>query len=260
MPKTGAIIEKNQLARRREEWKARGGKFHIFDWLNALFHKINEDFNGEIFKPHLSEEIKIDSEILARIIERLYPPKSPYRFDVIGVELLGSIYERYLGKTIRPTAKRCASRKSRKSARRAASITRPSTSWITSLKTRSAKSSRARRPSRSRKSASSIPPAAPARSSSARSNTLSTITSSGIWSTPKEARHAHPSLDFMREVHTDPTLKRLSVYRKASILRNNLFGVDIDPQAVEITMMSLYLKALEGEKSQLPPKHTSCPS
>jgi hypothetical protein len=78
---------------------------HLFDWLNDLFHRINEDFNGEIFKPQLSENIKIDSDVLARIIERLYPPKSPYRFDVIGVELLGSIYERYLGKTIRPTAK-----------------------------------------------------------------------------------------------------------------------------------------------------------
>jgi len=46
---------------------------------------------------------------------------------------------------------------------------------------------------------------------------------------------------------------------KAKILRNNLFGVDIDPQAVEITMMSLYLKALEGERSQLPPKHALLP-
>ncbi len=52
---------------------------------------------------------------------------------------------------------------------------------------------------------------------------------------------------------------RLSVIRKARILRNNLFGVDIDPQAVEITMMSLYLKALEGEKSQLPPKQSLLP-
>jgi len=42
-------------------------------------------------------------------------------------------------------------------------------------------------------------------------------------------------------------------------LKNNLFGVDIDPQAVEITMMSLYLKALEGERSQLPPKHHILP-
>ncbi|MGB7350277.1 MAG: type I restriction endonuclease, partial [Candidatus Acidiferrales bacterium] len=52
------VIEKNQLRDVVEEWKARGGKFHIFEWLNDLFHRINEDFNGEIFKPHLSEEIK----------------------------------------------------------------------------------------------------------------------------------------------------------------------------------------------------------
>lgn len=61
-------------------------------------------------------------------------------------------------------------------------------------------------------------------------------------------------------MHADPDGgQRLSVYRKAKILRHNLFGVDIDPQAVEITMMSLYLKALEGEKSQLPPKQHLLP-
>ncbi len=52
------VIEKRQLAEVVEEWEAHGGKFPIFDWLNALFHKINDDFNGEIFKPHLSEEIQ----------------------------------------------------------------------------------------------------------------------------------------------------------------------------------------------------------
>ena len=100
------VIEKMQLWEAVEYWRARGGKFEIFDWLRPLFEKINEDFNGEIFKPNaLLETTKVDSELLAKIIERLYPPKSPYRFDVIGVELLGSIYERYLGKTIRVTPK-----------------------------------------------------------------------------------------------------------------------------------------------------------
>jgi type I restriction-modification system DNA methylase subunit len=41
---------------------------------------------------------------------------------------------------------------------------------------------------------------------------------------------------------------KLSLQDKAAILRNNIFGVDIDPQAVEITMMSLYIKMLEGER------------
>src|SRR5207244_4023819 len=177
------IIERYQLRAAAEEWRARGGKLDIFDWHRPLFEKINDDFNGEIFKPtELLERTRVDSEILARIIERLYPPESPYRFDVLGVELLGSIYERYLGKTIRVTAQQVR---------------------------------------------------------------------------VEEKPQVHPLLpDVIKDANGEP---RLSVVRKAGILRNNLFGVDIDPQAVEITMMSLYLKALEGEKSLLPPNQSLLP-
>ena len=38
---------------------------------------------------------------------------------------------------------------------------------------------------------------------------------------------------------------RLTAKLKRDILKNNLFGVDIDPQAVEVTRFSLSLKALE---------------
>ena len=52
----------------------------------------------------------------------------------------------------------------------------------------------------------------------------------------------------------------LPLRTKARILKNNIFGVDLDAQAVEITMMSLYLKALEGERSLLPKKQQLLPS
>ena len=45
---------------------------------------------------------------LLRIIDplfgALYPPKSPYEFSVIGIEILGEVYEQFLGKVIRLTA------------------------------------------------------------------------------------------------------------------------------------------------------------
>jgi len=64
----------------------------------------------------------------------------------------------------------------------------------------------------------------------------------------------------MREVQVDPEgTNRLSVYQKVKILQDNLFGVDIDPQAVEVTMMSLYLKAIDGERSPLPPTSANQP-
>ncbi len=257
------IIEKRRLADAVDEWNARGGKFHIFEWLNDLFHQINEDFNGEIFKPHLSETIRIDSEVLVRIIERLYPPRSPYRFDVIGVELLGSTYERYLGKTIRLTARQV--RLEEKPEVRKAGGVYYTPSYIVDyiVKNTVGKLISGKTP-RQIEAIRILDPACGS-GSFLISAFQCLIDYHARWyiEHPEHEGLAQrrPVLDFMREVYNDPGgLLRLSVYRKVQILRNNLFGVDIDPQAVEITMMSLYLKALEGEKQQLPTKQSILPS
>jgi len=43
---------------------------------------------------------------------------------------------------------------------------------------------------------------------------------------------------------------KLNTQEKKRILLNNIYGVDIDPQAVEVTKLSLQLKVLEGENEQ----------
>jgi type I restriction-modification system DNA methylase subunit len=253
------IIEKNQLREAVEEWEARGGKFHLFDWLNDLFHRINEDFNGEIFKPHLSETIKIDSDVLARIIERLYPPKSPYRFDVIGVELLGSIYERYLGKTIRPTAKTV--RVEEKPEVRKAGGVYYTPKYIVDyiVKNTVGKVIEGKTPKQIEKLRILDPACGSGSFLIGAFQYLIDYHVRYLTAHPKEA-HIHPLFpDLIRDGNPSADGPRLSVRLKARILRHNLYGVDIDPQAVEITMMSLYLKALEGEKSQLPPKQSLLP-
>lgn len=40
---------------------------------------------------------------------------------------------------------------------------------------------------------------------------------------------------------------QLTIAHKKTILLTHIFGVDIDPQAVEVTKLSLLLKVLEGE-------------
>jgi len=255
------IIRKYQLREAKEDWEARGGKFHIFEWLNDLFHRVNEDFNGEIFKPHLSEEVKIDSEVLAGIIERLYPPKSPYRFDVIGVELLGSIYERYLGSTIRPKATRVFVEEKPEVRKAGGVYYTPQYIVDYIVKNTVGKIIEGKTPKQIEKIRILDPACGSGSFLIGAFQCLIDYHVQWYLAHPEqEVRHAHPSLDFMREVQPNPDgSHRLSVYRKAKILRNNLFGVDIDPQAVEITMMSLYLKALEGERSQLPPKQHLLP-
>ena len=256
------IIEKRQLGDAVDEWKARGGKFEIFEWLRPLFEKINEDFNGEIFKPSaLLESTKVDSEVLAKIIERLYPPKSPYRFDVIGVELLGSIYERYLGKTIRPTPKQV--RVEEKPEVRKAGGVYYTPKYIVDyiVKNTVGKAIQGKTPRQIEKIRILDPACGSGSFLIGAFQCLIDYHIRWFLDHPEVERTGKSSkLEFMREVHEDPDgSHRLSIYRKVLILKSNLFGVDIDPQAVEITMMSLYLKALEGERSQLPPKQHLLP-
>ncbi|MGH9426948.1 MAG: Eco57I restriction-modification methylase domain-containing protein [Terriglobia bacterium] len=251
------IVEKRQLADAVDEWKARGGKFSIFDWLRPLFEKINDDFNGEIFKPNeLLEGVRVDSEVVARIIEELYPPKSPYRFDVIGVELLGSIYERYLGKTIRPTAKQV--RVEDKPEVRKAGGVYYTPKYIVDyiVKNTVGKVIEGKTPKQIEKMRILDPACGSGSFLIGAFQCLIDYHARYLTEHPKEAQ-GHPLFpDLINSENGEP---RLSVIRKAKILKNNLFGVDIDPQAVEITMMSLYLKALEGERSQLPPKQHLLP-
>ncbi|MGO9273049.1 MAG: Eco57I restriction-modification methylase domain-containing protein [Terriglobia bacterium] len=250
------VLEYALLQRVVEDWEIHGGKFHIFEWLNDLFHKVNEDFNGEIFKPHLSEEIKVDSELLARIIKRLYPPESPYRFDVIGVELLGSIYERYLGNTIRLTPK-LVKVEEKPEVRKAGGVyytPRYIVDYI--VRETVGKAIEGKSPKQIEKIRILDPACGSGSFLIGAFQYLIDYHARYLTQHPKEA-HIHPLFpDLIRGENGEP---RLSVVRKARILKNNLFGVDIDSQAVEITMMSLYLKALEGEKAQLPPKQHLLP-
>jgi hypothetical protein len=59
---------------------------------------------------------------------------------------------------------------------------------------------------------------------------------------------AHPTAQRKENCYRDATATlQLTTHYKRQIMLNNVFGVDIDPRAVEVTMLSLYLKILEGE-------------
>ena len=62
-------------------------------------------FNGNLFKPHGSEKLILGDEWLADFIGELSNDETPYLFNVIPVEILGSVYERFLGKVVRPHGK-----------------------------------------------------------------------------------------------------------------------------------------------------------
>ena len=56
--------------------------------------------------------------------------------------------------------------------------------------------------------------------------------------------------DEVRSPKSETDNWRLTTAERRRILLNNIYGVDIDPQAVEVTKLSLLLKVLEGESEQ----------
>src|SRR5579863_7404658 len=67
---------------------------------SGLFHFQKEKDNTEA-PDTLSLSLVIDDKPLKDIIKRLYYPESPYEFSVLPADVLGQVYEQFLGKVIR---------------------------------------------------------------------------------------------------------------------------------------------------------------
>lgn len=240
------ILEKNSLRDRAEEWMAIGRRKPLVSMLNALFHVINSDFNGEIFKEHASERIDLEGDItLYRIISELYPPKSPYRFDAIPVDIFGAVYERYLGKTIYVKGKKIEV--DEKPAVRKAGGVYYTPKYIVNYIVKNTVGKLIEGKSPDEIEAVKILDPACGSGSFLLGAYQYLIDYHRDWyeKHPKKADTGPLIGDVSRDSNGNP---RPSIWRKGKILSNNIFGVDLDLQAVEITMMNLYLKALEDER------------
>ncbi len=70
---------------------------------SGLFH-FNAEAAWDEMPDTLTPNISMDDAVLKKIIKRLYYPESPYEFSVISPVILGQVYEQFLGKVIRLTA------------------------------------------------------------------------------------------------------------------------------------------------------------
>ncbi|MCP2604493.1 N-6 DNA methylase, partial [Candidatus Aminicenantes bacterium AC-708-M15] len=186
----------------------------------------------------------------------LYFPQCIYKFDVIDVDLLGSIYERYLGKTIKVTPKRVKVEEKPEVRKAGGVYYTPKYIVDYIVKNTVGKIIQGKTPEQISK-IKILDPACG--SGSFLISAFQTLIDYHLHYYEKHPEESGQGTLFPDVIEDYDGTKRLSIEKKAQILRNNIFGVDIDPQAVEITMMSLYLKCLEGEKD-LPRKKELLPS
>jgi type I restriction-modification system DNA methylase subunit/predicted type IV restriction endonuclease len=87
----------------------------IYPRLLTLYDRADERYNSGLFYFHpekdrpdapdeLTPALTIDDKILKDIIKNLYYPDSPYEFAVLPADILGQVYEQFLGKVISLTA------------------------------------------------------------------------------------------------------------------------------------------------------------
>ncbi|MEK9138923.1 MAG: type I restriction enzyme HsdR N-terminal domain-containing protein, partial [Bacteroidota bacterium] len=88
---------------------------HVYKRMSGLFHRADEKYNSGLFHFQKEKErneapdemtlgLAIDDKPLKDIIKSLYYPESPYEFSVLPADILGQVYEQFLGKVIRLTA------------------------------------------------------------------------------------------------------------------------------------------------------------
>ncbi|KXA95217.1 hypothetical protein AKJ36_01250 [candidate division MSBL1 archaeon SCGC-AAA259I07] len=71
--------------------------------LYDIFQEADEEYNSKLFdllSKYSAENIDIDADIIAKVLEQLYYPQSPYTFAVVQSHIIGKIYDLFLGRSL----------------------------------------------------------------------------------------------------------------------------------------------------------------
>ncbi|HQJ52707.1 MAG TPA: N-6 DNA methylase, partial [Anaerolineae bacterium] len=80
---------------------------NVYPRLAELYRLADQKYNAGLFNlkaDRLTPTLTLDDKVLKDIINGLYYPESPYEFTMIAGDILGQVYEQFLGKVIRLTA------------------------------------------------------------------------------------------------------------------------------------------------------------
>jgi len=94
-------VEQNRLQALVRELKDRNQFGKLSEALGRLFREMDAVYNSELFAPHFSDGLYVTSTTLETIIDGLYERKFiRYNFNAIEADVLGTVYEQYLGAVV----------------------------------------------------------------------------------------------------------------------------------------------------------------
>jgi len=217
-------------------------KENIYPHIIPMFRNLDGEYNGLLFKEHFSEKIIVDDSIIKGIIKQLYPPNSPSVFDMIEPEILGRIYERFLGSKIHLTENHQAKVEEKPEVKKAGGVYY-TPQYIVDFIVENTLGVKVKDKSPEEISVIKICDPACGSGSFLLGAFQYLIEYHREW-----YAKANPAMqkkykdDFFTNAESEV---QLTLKKKTEILKNNIFGVDIDREATEVAIMSLYLKILD---------------
>ncbi len=241
-------IEADYLALLAEQVEKSGLAADDAGWFTAcrdIFAKLNQFYNGSIFEPRPElEAVTVSNKVVRAVIRDLQPENSPYNFAVLPVEILGTIYERFLGRVVRTTDQRVKI-EDKPEVRKAGGVYYTPQYIVDYIVENTVGKLLAG--CKTPAEVSQLKILDPACGSG--SFLLGAYAALVRW---HEAYYSDKERLTQRDrqaaYYDSDGRVRLTAKLKRQILLNNLYGVDIDAQAVEVTRFSLSLKALEDTR------------
>ena len=224
-----------------------GAKGRAWEDFVAASRRLDGIYNGIVFKEHAILDkpgFRVDEDIFKGICGRLTEATTPYDFNFIPIHILGSIYERFLGKVIVATDKRVRVEE-KPEVRKAGGVY-----YTPEYIVRYIVENTVGRLIAGKK---------PEQIAEMRFADIACGSGSfllGVFDLLLQHHGIYynnlSDIERARAVKRGDCIERdgclyISLRKKREILVNNIYGVDIDAQAVEVCQLSLYLKLLKDE-------------
>ncbi|MDI9336922.1 MAG: N-6 DNA methylase [Alphaproteobacteria bacterium] len=202
------------------------------------FQQADEKYNSGLFnflQDTLSCKINIHNKTIKTIIHELYYPECPYEFSVLSVEVLGWAYEQFLGKTITVNNKGKAIIEFKPEVRKAGGVYYTPQYIVDYMVMNTIGKQCENKTPLELADLKIVDPACGS--------------GSFLLGAYQYLLNWHKNFYLQNPKKNNPLTPEghLTTHEKKKILLNNIYGVDIDTNAVEITKLSLLLKCLEGE-------------
>lgn len=237
-------LEERALISIFRDWESKG-EGQLIKSLRELFTYFDKEYNSKIFANHLCDSLDIDNEVLHEIIEGLYFTKDKsvsYDFSAIEADVMGNIYEQYLGHILKKTEKRAKITENQ--ARRKEQGIYYTPTYIVDYIVRNTLGELLKDKKTDVEKIRVLDPACGSGSFLIKAfDVLNEYYK-------KDKNYSQTQIDSKTD---------MLFTTKTKILKNNIFGVDLDKQAVEIAQLNLLLKIAEkGHRLPLLQQNIKC--